>query len=226
MFASGPISSGFAAEVEKIVRLGPDAICRAVIHNELGRIQKFTYSGFATNKTTIELVDADHILTEVVIARRSDEDVREIFQSVAYETCLIPIVGELSVFEYPIDVSGNMLTSESVVATERDSLIFFSKTSESRAIYQVVAASEVCVLLTSTWKIDPDDYYVVYDRWTRDFIEAVSTNSKESRVQFWLTFYQAIRESMPQALIERITGEAETVKLREFLATLKTVGST
>jgi hypothetical protein len=82
------------------------------------------------------------------------------------------------------------------------------------------------VLLTSTWKIDPDDYYVVYDRWTRDFIEAVSTNSKESRVQFWLTFYQAIRESMPQALIERITGEAETVKLREFLATLKTVGST
>jgi hypothetical protein len=221
MFASGPISASFTREVLKMLGLGTQKIGRAVVLNELLRIENGSYNGFGTNKTTVEIVDTDRLLTELMVFRSADESSRAVFTSIAYETCAIPLAGRLRVIEHKLDDRGRMMPGETVAATEADEIILLAKTSDSGHIYQLVAETDVCLVLMATWKCDPDDYYVVYDRHSLEFMEAVSTSSRESRVQFWLTFHGALRESLPDRLIEQMQQDAETAKLREFLSSLR-----
>jgi hypothetical protein len=220
MFASGPISADFVIELLKLVELQRSGLAKAILLDELQKIEAGTFDGFGNNKSTIEIVDNDLFVAELMIVRRTEEESKETIQSVAYETLMMPVYGAMRLFQYQIDATGAIAGDATPVLDGQDGLFLFAKTSDSRKLYRFLPIDEIAILLSATWKKDPDDYYVTYDRASLKRIEVVSTHARESRVQFWLTFYAALREDLSADMIATLSSEAETVKLRSYLTEL------
>ncbi|GJE02910.1 hypothetical protein [Methylobacterium isbiliense] len=217
MFASGPISADFVIALLRLSKLRSCGLALKVVLNELRRIEQGIDDGFGVNRNTVEVVDTELIAVELMLMRQSEEPKKNSLQSVAYETCIMPVTGQYDLYSYSLDAYGEIVDKNKVSPEPQGGTYLFAKTSESRKLFDFVPRSENCTFIVATWKMFGDDYYVSYNRDTFQRLEAVSTSSRESRVQFWLTFYSALRDSIPNNLIEKMTEEAETRKFQQFL---------
>jgi len=217
MFSSGPIETAFVADLTAILALNPIAIAKRLVLSELLNIESGSHNSFGTNTTTIELIENDRLVSELVLLRRADRSGMTQIQSIANETCLMPVCGRMQISEYSLDTGGEIEKPGVPVPLDSHDIYLFAKTSDCKKLYTLMPEGELCVFLSTTWKAAPDDYFVTYDRSDLRRLEVVSTNPRESRVQFWLTFHAALRQNISRELLQSLRDQAETVKLQHFL---------
>jgi len=217
-FANGQISSEFVKFVLEIDDLRQAGLARKVIFDELMRFESSNYSGQTTNNSTIDVLDGPKLLVELVLLRRHQEISSHAVQTVARETCIMPVSSGFDLVEYTLSDDSMTVERSSTRSFYEDSICLLGKTSETGKLYRLLPKSNDCCILVAMWKANADSYCVSYNHTTLERIEAVSTNIRESRLQFWLTFYEDLRRSVSPDLLESLSTQAETEKFRRYLA--------
>lgn len=215
MYCDGEINKYLAIDALKIMERVKNGLARELIAYQLRKIKQGCYDGYYTNDRSVDVFDGDSSKIDLLIYRDDDFRSNEVFTH-PYDMFLIPIKGEILADRYELSDSGEILDKVNIEIKEK--VNFFSKTTKSNRLYDFYSRSGDALCVLGYSKYDNDDVLACYSKESFTLKSLISSNSTESRIEFWLSNYPNIR--IPDLKIEKIMGEAKSRKFKAYLDSL------
>ncbi|TNI11190.1 hypothetical protein [Aeromonas veronii] len=214
MFSNGEINRDFALDAYKLKRLVDDGLVKRIISNELRHIISGCYESFYANSVSIDLYDGENSAFELRLISGACRS--EILSTNPNEIFILPIAGKVQITEYTISNGGKIMDSG---AWEMGNFAhFIGKSSLTKKFYDFNPTDDTAILLFGTSKKNNDDIYINYHRESNEIKEIVSNDLTESRLEFWMTFYNELAESIDKRQAEKLLPICKSRKLKGYIA--------
>jgi hypothetical protein len=214
MFINSEIGRDFALKAYKFKKFIDNGLLIELIRHELRSILKGEYGGFYINSSSINLYDDNNSIFELRLIQNVGKT--EILSTHPNELFIIPIVGEVKITQYTISDDGAI--KDIATWKMKESPHFIGKTSITNKFYDFTPKNEKALLLFGESKMESDDIYINYNIITQKIIDIISTNITESRLEFWMSFYEDLTSEMDKSQLTKLLLECSTRKLKGYLS--------